>query len=315
MFLGFILDLCFGDPLWLPHPVAALGRLITALEKLLRPRFPDTPRGQLAAGAAMAFCLLTTAFFAPWFLLRLLGSLHPFLRLGAESLMCYQILAVKSLKDASLAVLEPLKRQDLPAARKAVGRIVGRDTQNLSAQAVTKAAVETVAENAADGVAAPLFFLALGGAPLGFLYKAINTMDSMVGYKNERYLYFGRAAARLDDAANFIPSRLCALAMILAAFLLGLDGRNAWRIFWRDRKKHASPNSAQTEAACAGALGLELAGDASYFGQVVHKPVIGDPLRKIEPEDICRANRLLYGTSALCLIICGALRYALLLGK
>lgn len=311
--LGFILDLCFGDPLWLPHPVMAIGRLISVLEKLARRLFPATPKGELAGGAAVAVLVPVISFLVPWLILRLLEILHPWARLAAEILMCYQILAVKSLKDASLAVYRCLAAGELPAARQAVSRIVGRDTASLSAEGVTRAAVETVAENASDGVAAPLFFLALGGAPLGFLYKAVNTMDSMIGYKNQRYLYFGRAAARLDDAANFIPARLCALAMVAAAYFLGFDGPKAWRIFRRDRLNHASPNSAQTEAACAGALGLKLAGDASYFGKLVRKPTIGDGERQIEPEDIRRANRLLYAASGLCLLSCGALRFGLLL--
>ena len=180
-----------------------------------------------------------------------------------------------------------------------MGRIVGRDTQELTAEGVIKAAVETVAENFSDGVAAPLCYMLVGGAPLALAYKAVNTMDSMVGYKNDRYLYFGRAAAKLDDAANLIPSRLAALCWIGGAFLTGQDGRNAWKIWRRDRHNHASPNSAQTEAACAGALGVQLAGPASYFGKVVEKPTIGDPGRNVEPEDITRANRMLYAAGGL----------------
>ena len=312
---GFFLDLCFGDPLWLPHPVTAIGRLIARLEKGLRRLFPSTDWGELTAGGILALLVPAIAFFVSWLLLRLLTALHPGLGLLAESLMCYQILAAKSLKDASLRVAEALEAGDLPAARQAVGRIVGRDTGGLDAAGVTRAAVETVAENANDGVTAPLLFLALGGAPFGFFYKAINTMDSMVGYKNQRYLYFGRAAARLDDAANYIPSRLCGLFLVAAAFLAGEDGKNAWRIFRRDRKNHTSPNSAQTEAACAGALGLQLAGDASYFGRLVHKPAIGDPLRPIEAADIRRADRLLYITALLSLAAALVLRGTILIWK
>ena len=205
------------------------------------------------------------------------------------------------MKNEDGHVQDELEKGNLPAARKAVARIVGRDTQELTAEGVTKAAVETVAENFSDGVAAPLFYMLLGGAPLALTYKAVNTMDSMVGYKNDRYLYFGRAAAKLDDAANLIPSRLAALCWVGAAFLTGQDGRNAWRIWRRDRRNHASPNSAQTEAACAGALRVQLAGPASYFGKVLQKPTIGDPDRPIEPKDIARANRMLYAAGGLAL--------------
>ena len=205
-----------------------------------------------------------------------------------------------------------LKEHDLPGARYAVSMIVGRDTKNLSEQGVTKAAVETVAENTSDGVIAPLFYLMIGGAPLGFFYKAVNTMDSMVGYKNDKYLYFGRFAAKMDDLFNYIPARLSAFFMILSAFCLGMDGKGALRIYLRDRRKHASPNSAQTEAVCAGALGVQLAGDAYYFGKLYHKETIGDPVREIEAEDIVRAGRLMDGTAVLTLIVLGLLRIVVL---
>jgi len=191
-----------------------------------------------------------------------------------------------------------------------VSRIVGRDTQNLTLEGVTKAAVETVAENASDGVIAPLLYMLLGGAPLALTYKAINTMDSMLGYKNEKYLYFGRAAAKLDDAANYLPSRIAGLLWAAAAALTGNSASGAWKIWRRDRRNHASPNSAQTESACAGALGVQLAGPACYFGEYYDKPTIGDPLRPIEPEDIRRANRMMYAESLLALAIGLAIRLA-----
>ena len=192
-----------------------------------------------------------------------------------ESFFCYQILAVKSLKVESDRVYRALKEEGLISGRKAVSMIVGRDTKELSEEGVTKAAVETVAENTSDGVIAPLFYMVIGGAVLGFAYKAVNTMDSMIGYKNDKYRYFGTAAARLDDAANFLPSRLAALLMIAASFLLGMDGPGAFRIYCRDRKNHKSPNAAQTESVMAGALGVELAGNAWYFGKLYEKPTIG----------------------------------------
>lgn len=220
---------------------------------------------------------------------------------------CYQIFAARCLVGESRKVYQKLKEDDLPGARKAVSMIVGRDTENLTAEGVTKAAVETVAENTSDGVTAPLLFLLIGGAPLGFLYKAVNTMDSMLGYKNEKYLYFGRIPAKMDDVFNYIPARLTAWFMIVAAFLTGMDGKNAWKIYLRDKRKHASPNSAQSEAVCAGALDVQLAGDAVYFGKVYKKDYIGDAIRKIEPEDILRAGKLMYMTTILMMVVYGGL--------
>lgn len=203
-----------------------------------------------------------------------------------------------------MAVYPCLIRGDLPAARTAVSRIVGRDTQSLDEAGVAKAAVETVAENTCDGVVAPLIFLWLGGLPLGMLYKAVSTMDSMVGYRNARYQFFGWAGARLDDLFNLIPARLAGLSMCLAAAVLpGYSGRGALRIFLRDRKQHKSPNSAHTEAACAGALGIQLAGDACYGGKLVQKPTLGDPLRSVEPQDIPRACRLMYADALVVLAL------------
>lgn len=305
MFAGFLLDLLLGDPHWMPHPVVGMGKCISGLERLLRRRFPATPKGELAAGTVLAGVLSLGTLVLSGGILWGLGKLHPVLRILLEVIWAWQALAMRDLRQESTNVYQKLTEGTLEEARSAVGRIVGRDTGGLDGAAVTRAAVETVAENCSDGEVAPLFYLALGGVPLALCYKAINTMDSMVGYKNEKYLYFGRAAARLDDVANWVPSRLAALLMILAAFLTGKNGRAAWRVWRRDRRNHASPNSAQTEAAMAGALGVELAGPAWYFGQLYDKPTIGDPLRPIEPEDILRANRLLYlcGTLALFLLV------------
>ena len=225
------------------------------------------------------------------------------LGLALESFWCYQIFATKSLKVESDRVYIALKDKGLEAGRKAVSMIVGRDTQNLTEEGVTKAAVETVAENTSDGVIAPLFYMLIGGAVLGFAYKAINTMDSMVGYKNDRYQWFGTAAAKLDDVVNFIPARVSAVLMIAASYLTGMDEKNAARIFRRDRFNHKSPNSAQTEAVMAGALDVQLAGDAWYFGKLHKKPTIGDPVREMELLDIRRSHKLLYGTAMLGLIL------------
>ena len=301
---GFILDLLIGDPIGWPHVVLGYGRLIRLFERVLRKAFPKTPKGELVAGILLVVLLGVLSLGIGIGLLVLCQMVSVYLRLAVESLLVWQCLSLKSLRVASLTVYRPLRAGDLPAARLAVAEIVGRDTMTLDEGGVTRAAVESVAESTADGVVAPLFFLAIGGAPLGLLYKALNTMDSMVGYKNDKYLYFGRAAAKTDDVANFLPARLAGVFMVLAAFLTGMDGRNAWRIFRRDRLNHKSPNSAHTEAACAGALHVRLGGGNTYFGQLVHKPTIGDGDRPAEPEDIRRADRLLYATAILFVVIC-----------
>ena len=300
---GFVLDAVFGDPAWLPHPVVLMGKCISKLEKTLRARFPKTQQGELLAGAVLAFCLPVGTFLLTSAVCLLAAKISPWLGLAVQMFWCGQALAAKGLVQESRNVYNELVKPDLPAARKAVSRIVGRDTENLTAEGVTKAAVETVAENASDGVIAPLLYMLLGGAPLALTYKAVNTMDSMVGYKNETYLYFGRAAAKLDDVANYIPSRLAALLWVAAAALTGSDAKGAWRIWRRDRRNHASPNSAQTESACAGALGVQLAGPAYYFGEYYPKPTIGDALRPIEPQDILRADRMMYAASVLALVL------------
>ena len=305
---GYVLDLIFGDPRQIYHPIRIIGNLIAVLEKGIRKVFPKTSKGELAGGTVLVVLVVLICTAVPAALLGLAAWIHPVVYWLLASFWCWQILATKSLKTESMKVYAPLKEGDLPAARRAVAMIVGRDTERLTEEGVAKAAVETVAENTSDGIVAPLIFLALGGPALGFFYKAVNTMDSMVGYKNERYLYFGRTAARLDDVLNFLPSRISAWLMILAAAILGMDGKNAKRIYLRDRKNHASPNSAQTEAVMAGALRVQLAGDAWYFGKLYKKPTIGDPFRAVEPEDIVRANRLMYLTSALALAVCVILR-------
>ena len=298
---GFVLDALFGDPAWLPHPVVYMGKAISKLEKFLRPRLPKTPQGELLGGAIVAFSLPVGTFLLTGLVCRGAARLHPLLGLAVQMFWCGQALAARGLVQESTNVYRELKKPDLPGARKAVSRIVGRDTAELTAEGVTKAAVETVAENASDGVIAPLLYMLIGGAPLALAYKAINTMDSMLGYKNEKYLYFGRVPAKLDDVANYIPSRLAGLLWVAAAAFTGNDAKGAWRIWRRDRRRHASPNSAQTESACAGALGVQLAGPAYYFGQYYPKLTIGDALRPIEPEDILRANRMMYVASSFAL--------------
>ena len=308
---GFVLDALLGDPAWLPHPVVYMGKAISRLEKFLRPRLPKTPQGELLGGAIVAFCLPVGTFLLTGLVCWGAARLHPLLGLAVQMFWCGQALAARGLVQESTNVYKELKKPDLPGARKAVSRIVGRDTAELTAEGVTKAAVETVAENASDGVIAPLLYMLIGGAPLALTYKAINTMDSMLGYKNEKYLYFGRVPAKLDDVANYIPSRLAGLLWVAAAALTGNSARGAWKIWRRDRRRHASPNSAQTESACAGALGVQLAGPAYYFGQYYPKRTIGDALRPIEPEDILRANRMMVAESILALAIGLGLRVLL----
>lgn len=297
--LGFILDFVFGDPMWLYHPVCAIGNLIAFLEKKIRKLFPKSEKGQFVGGCLEVILVCLISFGIPWGILWGVYHLSALAGLLLETFWCYQLLAAKSLKKESMRVYEALKHGTIVDARRAVSMIVGRDTSSLTEEGVIKATVETVAENTSDGVIAPLFYMAVGGAPLMFLYKGINTMDSMLGYKNEKYLYFGRCAAKLDDAANYLPARISGWLMTAASFFAGLSGKNAFRIFRRDRKKHASPNSAQTESVMAGALGVQLAGNACYFGKVYEKPFIGDSLRLVEAEDIRRANRLMYVTGML----------------
>lgn len=301
---GYLLDLLIGDPRWLYHPVCLIGNLIALLEKGIRKILPKTEKGELSGGFLEVLLVCLISLGVPCAVLSVLYRYLPLAGLALETFWCYQLLATKSLKDESMKVYDRLKNGTIEEARYAVSMIVGRDTAELTEEGVTKAAVETVAENGSDGVIAPMLYMAVGGAPLMFLYKGINTMDSMLGYKNDRYLYFGRRAAKLDDLANYIPARISGWLMVAAAFLTGMDGKNAAKIYKRDRRNHASPNSAQTEAAVAGALRVQLAGNAYYFGKLYEKPTIGDKLREVEPEDIRRANRLLYGASVLSVLLC-----------
>lgn len=301
LILGFLLDLIFGDPAILYHPICIIGNLISHMEKPFRAAFPKTEKGELTAGVFFGIFVVGVSTAVPFGLLVLARRLNFWLYFALLTLWSFQILAAKSLKTESMKVYTALKEGDLEKARHAVSMIVGRDTQSLSAEGVAKAAVETVAENSSDGVVAPLIFLAIGGPALGFFYKAVNTLDSMVGYKNDKYLYFGRFSAKLDDVLNYIPARFSGLLLVLASPPAGLSMSGAWRIWRRDRKNHASPNSAQTESAAAGALGVQLAGDAYYFGKLYKKPTIGDPVRPIEYEDIRRMNRLMYAGVTLAL--------------
>lgn len=307
--IGMILDWIFGDPVWLYHPVRIIGKWISFLEKILRKFAGDQEANEkklLIAGGILWILVILASAAVPMGILYLAEKISPCAAFVLECFWCYQLLAARSLGKESKKVYKKLMQDDLSGARLAVSMIVGRDTEQLTVEGVTKAAVETVAENTNDGVIAPLIYMLIGGPILGFVYKAVNTMDSMVGYKNEKYLHFGRAAAKLDDVMNFLPARISALLMVGTAFISGksYNGKQAWHIWRRDNRKHASPNSAQTESVCAGALGIQLAGDASYFGKVVKKPYIGDPTRAVEPEDIRRTNRLMNRTAWICEILC-----------
>ena len=306
--LGFFMDLLLGDPHSPFHPVAGMGRLIAWLEKGLRRIVPKTAGGEKCAGGVLWLIVAGTSAAIPAAVLILCSKISPWLRLGAESVLCWQVLATKSLRDESMKVYDCLKTGTIEKARFAVSMIVGRDTERLDGAGITRAAVETVAENTSDGIVAPMVFLALGGAPLGFFYKAANTMDSMLGYWEEPYRNIGCIPAKADDMLNFLPARLSAVLMLAAGWLLGMDAHNGRRIFKRDRYRHASPNSAQTESVCAGLLGIRLAGDAWYHGVLHKKETIGDAVREIEYEDIPRACRLMYGTAFLSLLLCTVLR-------
>ena len=304
MLLGFLLDCLLGDPRTIPHPVVCMGKLISWLEKAFRALFPKTRLGENLAGGCIWLVTVAVSFLIPWGLLKLTGMVSPWLRLLLQAIFCWQVLAAKSLRQESMKVYEALKTGTIEDARHAVSMIVGRDTQALDADAVTRAAVETVAENCSDGVIAPMLYFALGGGPLAFAYKAVNTMDSMLGYVEPPYQNVGLVPARMDDVCNYLPARISGIMMLLAGGLLGLNFRNGWKIFLRDRYHHASPNSAQTESVCAGLLGLRLAGDAWYHGVLHKKKYIGDALRPITPEDIPLSDRLMYATAVLTLAIC-----------
>lgn len=307
---GFIIDLFLGDPYSLPHPVRLIGTTISKLENAVRKQFADNLK---VGGIILSIIVLTASTAVPFAILILFYKINFWLGIAAESAMCYYLIAPKCLQSESLKVYRAINENDVEKARKAISMIVGRDTDRLDKAGIIKAAVETVAENTSDGVTAPLMYITAGGAALGFFYKAANTMDSMIGYQNEKYADLGKFAAKLDDVLNFIPSRLTALVMIFSAYLLKFNGKNALKIWRRDRRKHASPNSAQTESVCAGALGIQLAGDAYYFGVLHKKDFIGDSVRPVENEDIRRANRLMYCTSVIVLIF-SAITRAVILG-
>lgn len=313
LIIGFAVDLMIGDPHWLIHPVVIMGKEISFFEKLFRKIFPETPFWERFDGLLILIIMSVQVFCIPFALLHICHNISPYFRLFAESIMCWQCLATKSLKDESMKVFYALKNGDTEKARSAVSMIVGRDTNNLDDKAITRAAVETVAENTSDGVIAPMLYLAIGGGPFGLLYKVINTMDSMLGYVEPPYKNIGMFPAKADDVASFIPSRISAIFMLIAGAILKKDVKNGFKIFLRDRYNHKSPNSAQTESVMAGLLGVRLAGDAYYHGVLHKKKYIGDELRPIEYDDIFSSCRILYVTSFLSLIIFTAIKYLIVI--
>lgn len=312
-FCGFMLDLLLGDPYHFPHPVRAIGFLITKGEKFIRRLLGKTKKQEQLGGVLLVILVVLITVSCVLIILKAAYSIHYFVGLIIEVILCYQALATKSLKDESMKVYDALKKHDLEGARYAVSMIVGRDTKKLNEEGIAKATIETIAENTSDGIVGPLFYLLIGGVPLGYAYKAINTLDSMIGYQNERYQYFGTFGAKLDDVVNYIPARLSAYIMMLASYICHFDCKRAYTVYKRDRYNHKSPNSAHTEAVCAGALGIQLAGDAYYFGKCVAKPTIGDAVRPVETEDIKRTNKLMYVTCILSLILLSIIRLIILI--
>jgi adenosylcobinamide-phosphate synthase len=324
LILGFLLDLILGDPRFMIHPVQIIGWFIDKLKKLLQhliygcsfeevkeQKIERKESAELIAGYVLTLVIVLGTYFVISGLLFLAAKIHPWLAFGLETWLIYRILATKSLRKESMKVYYKLKAGDLEGARKEISYLVGRDTQELTESEIARADVETIAENTADGVIAPMFFIALGGAPLGFAYKAVNTLDSMVGYRNDELIHIGHASAKLDDVCNFIPARLAAFMMIIASAILRFDVKGAIRIFNRDRFNHLSPNSAQTEAVAAGALNIQLGGTHTYFGKPVEKPTIGDDIRPVEYEDIRRTNQLMYVSAVLSLIFCCGIAYVI----
>lgn len=310
IFIGYFLDLVFGDPYWMPHPIRFIGRAISKLEGLLRGYFNRDRKARLG-GFILAVVIITGTYFIASAILSIAKMYNPYLSKTLQTFMVFQILATKSLAKESQKVYYPLKENNLSQARKFVSYIVGRDTQDLQKDGITRATVETIAENISDGIIAPLFYIFIGGAPLGMAYKAVNTLDSMVGYKNDKYRDFGWASAKIDDIVNFIPARLTAILIILSTIFLGYNTKNSLNILIRDRKNHSSPNAGYPEAAVAGALNIQLGGTSTYFGKPVYKPTIGEKIRDIEVKDINRTIRIMYGTSFLGVSLFGIIKYFL----
>ena len=308
MLAAFVLDCMLGDPQNPLHPMRMIGGGVGLCVRLCRKTNVKSAAARFAMGAVLTVIVIGLSYAATALITWGLYRLNFWAGLAAEAVLCYFLIAAKALRKESMGVCGALQAGNIGVARERLSFIVGRDTEGLSGPDVVKAAVETISENLTDAVIAPLIFICIGGAPLGMAYKAANTLDSMIGYNNEEFRYFGKFAARLDDAANFIPARVSALFMILGSIFTGADVRGAVRFFLRDRYKHKSPNSAQTESVCAGALGLCLGGDNHYGGVLVHKPVIGDEIHEAAPKHIIAANRLMYAAVIIAVILLSVIR-------
>ncbi|MGM9535602.1 MAG: adenosylcobinamide-phosphate synthase CbiB [Intestinibacter sp.] len=301
LYIGYITDLIIGDPYSFPHPVKYIGKLIKVVENFVR-KTAKTDKGLKIGGFFLWFVTVGTTFAVTYLVMRL-ARFNTVVYVIINSIVIYTTLATKCLKDEAKKIYDVLKTGDLQKSRTQLSYIVGRDTANLDEKEIIRATVETVAENTVDGLIAPLFYAFIGGAPLAMAYKAINTLDSTVGYKNEKYLHIGFASAKIDDIANYIPSRISVILFTIGNFFLGNDYKNCFKIAIRDRKNHKSPNCAFSEGAVAGALGIQLGGTNVYFGEVVYKPTIGDKTREIEVEDIARTNKILYATSLTSMLV------------
>jgi adenosylcobinamide-phosphate synthase len=301
--IAYILDFIFGDPYWLYHPVCFIGKMISFSEKKARKISENDSKKLFICGIFIAVAIPLISFFLSFFVLFLAYKINFYLGFIINTFWNYQIIAARCLEKENRKVYNALKEKNIEKSRYCLSMLVGRETDNLSENEIIKASVETIAENTSDGVTAPLFYMFIGSAPLGFLYKAVNTLDSMIGYRNEKYEYLGKASAKTDDILNFIPSRICAVLMIISSFILGFDYKNAFKIFKRDRKNHLSPNSAQTESCMAGALNIQLGGSHIYFGKLVKKPFIGDNIREVKADDIKNANKIMMMTGLSSLIL------------
>lgn len=305
MILGYIMDLVFGDPYWFPHPVRFIGKLISKTEKFIR-KHAKSEKSLKYWGILMWLVPIVTTALVTALIVKI-ASFNKYVEIFVSAFIIYTTLSTKCLKDEATKIYNVLETGDIKKSRVQLSYIVGRDTTNLSQSEIIRATVETVAENTVDGTISPMFYGFLFGPVGAMTYKAINTLDSMVGYKNDKYLNLGCVSAKLDDVANFIPARLTAIFMPLGAFLCGMNGLNSFKIAIRDRKNHKSPNCAFAEGAAAGAIGIQLGGTNIYFGKEVYKPTIGDKKRELENYDIVRMNKLMYATTANALLILSAL--------
>ncbi|MGQ9631187.1 MAG: adenosylcobinamide-phosphate synthase CbiB [bacterium] len=310
LFAAYALDLLLGDPRGYPHPVVIIGRIIRFFERTLR-KWASTPRGEFIAGVFLVATIVPLAWGATAGAISLADLISPLAGKILSVLIAYTTLATRDLHREASAVAQALKKDDIDVARRALSMIVGRDTERLDPNGMTRALVETIAENTSDGIVAPILYLSLGGPPLAMAYKAVNTLDSMVGYKNERYIHFGRASAKVDDLANYIPARITGALMVIAALLWRMDWRRAWKTLLRDGRKHESPNSGLPEAAAAGALGVQLGGPNYYEGILHIRPTVGDPIGELSLDSYKGAVKLMYTVSLLSLALGAAISLAL----